>query len=152
MVALSVLLTSCSSTTVEVNVESQVIEELTFAPSLGIDLSTYTRLASSGIYIKDLVEGGGDQLIPQDFATVEYKAWLYDGTLIYEGERSWQLGNFEQPLGFEYGALFMRVGGVRRMIVPPALGWGDTGSPDGKVPPGWVLIYEVRLLETVSPG
>lgn len=146
------LLPACSSTTVEIEVDSQVIEELTFAPSLGIDLSTYERLPSSGIYIKDLMEGAGEILQPQDLATVEYKGWLYDGTLVYDASRTWQLGNFEQPLGMEYGSLFMKVGGTRRMIVPPALGWGDLGSPDGRVPPGFVVVFEVTLVRIGLEG
>lgn len=143
---------ACSSTTIEIDVDPQVIEELTFAPSLGIDLADYTRLESSGIYIRDFQEGEGDPVLPQDQVTVEYQAWLADGTLVYEGERTWQFGNFEQPLGMEYGTLHMRVGGVRRMIVPPALAWGDFGSADGRVPPGAVVIFEVEVLERVTPG
>ena len=145
------VLPSCSSSSLETDVESQVIETVTFAPSLGIDLSEYTRLPSSGIYTLDIVEGTGQQLVTQDFATVRYTAWLTDGTVVYQGPRSWQLGNFEQPLGMEYGSLFMRIGGVRRLIVPPSLAWGDFGSDDGRVPPGAVVIFEVELEGLASP-
>lgn len=137
----------CSSEPSGPVVEFQVIEEVQFAASLGIDLTEYERLSSSGIYIKDLIVGQGRQLIPQDLATIEYTLWLADGRKIFEGRRTWQLGNFEQPLGLEYGSLFMRVGGVRRMIVPPAIGWAEEGSPDGLVPPGAVLVFEVELVD-----
>ena len=137
---------ACTSTTVEVNVDPQVIEEVTFAESLDIDLAEYTRLESSGIYVKDLVDGTGAELQTQSVGEVDYKAWLVDGTLVYEGVRTWQFGNFEQPLGMEYGALFLREGAVRRMIVPPALAWGDFGTPDGRVPPGAIVVFEVEVL------
>ncbi len=143
-------LASCSSSSVETNVEGETIETVTYAPSLGIDLSEYTQL--SGVYFKDIVEGTGQQLVTQDFATIEYTAWLADGTVVYQGPRSWQLGNFDQPLGLEYGSLFMRIGGVRRILVPPALAWGEFGSDDGRVPPGAVLVFEVELKEIVSPA
>ncbi|MEQ8330935.1 MAG: FKBP-type peptidyl-prolyl cis-trans isomerase [Longimicrobiales bacterium] len=142
-----VLAAACSSEPSGPSVEPQVIEEVQFAASLGIDLNEFEKLPSSGIYIKDLIVGQGEQLIPQDLATIEYTMWLADGRKIFEGRRTWQLGNFEQPLGLEYGSLFMRVGGVRRMIVPPAIGWGDQGSPDGLVPPGAILIFEVELTD-----
>jgi len=147
--ALVALAAACSSSTVDVDVEPEVIEELTFAASLDIDLAEYTLVESTGIYVKDLVEGTGVQAQTQSLVEVDYKAWLADGTLIYQGIRQWQFGNFDQPLGMEYGILFLQEGAVRRMIVPPALGWGLTGSSDGRVPPGAVVIFEVELLEAI---
>ncbi len=140
----------CNSTTVEVTATSQVIEELTFAASLGIDLATFEKLPSSGIYMKDLVVGTGARVNAQSFVKSTYKAWLANGTLVYDGERTWQLGNFEQPLGYEYGIQHAYEGGVRKLIVPPALAWGDYGSGDGRVPPGAVVIFEITLVEVRS--
>ncbi|MBX3359578.1 MAG: FKBP-type peptidyl-prolyl cis-trans isomerase [Phycisphaeraceae bacterium] len=49
--------------------------------------------------------------------------------------------------GLRYGIEGMRVGGARRVTIPPHLGYGKTGAPAAGIPPGALLICDVELLE-----
>lgn len=122
----------------------QVIEEVVFDPSLGIDLATMTRLPS-GVYIEDLVVGTGAELVPMATATVNYTGWLVDGTVFDSGPLSYPAVANAVVDGFLEGTLGMMVGGTRRMIIPPELGYGEAGR--GSVPGGAIMIFEVELLE-----
>jgi len=124
--------------------DEEVIEDVTFAPSLGIDLSRMTRLGS-GVYIQDLVVGTGDQVALGSRATFRFTGWLRTGTQFTQGEVTFFLGNNEVITGFEQGVVGMKVGGTRRIIIPPILAFGSAGS--STVPPGAVVIYETDLLE-----
>jgi FKBP-type peptidyl-prolyl cis-trans isomerase len=137
---------ACSS--IEVSgpeVVFQVIEETTFDASLEIDLALMTKLPS-GIYIQDLVVGEGVEFVSGDIAEVAYQGWLSNGLLFDQGDFSFLSGNQEVIPGFELGVLGMKVGGTRRIIVPPELGYGANFV--GAIPPGSILVFEVDLLAT----
>ena len=120
----------------------EVIEEITFAPSLGVDLSKMTRLPS-GVYIQDLVVGSGVSLLLGDYADVKYIGWLRTGFQFTQGETRFLMGNNEVIVGFEQGVTGMKAGGSRRVIIPPALAFRN--ALNGAVPPGAIVIYEVDL-------
>lgn len=131
----------------------QVIEEVTFDPSLGIDLATYTELAS-GVWIQDLTVGAGDVFGAGGSATVNYSGWLADGTMFdtFDGYSFpiVQNGATLRPIpGFEIGLDGTAEGGVRRMIIPPQLAYPN-GARDGAgnyvIPPGAIVIFEVELV------
>ncbi len=121
----------------------EVIEEVEFAASLGIDLAAMTRTAS-GLYYEDVEPGTGDPAAAGQEATVAYTGWLRDGTVFDSGEFSFRLGLGQVVPGFDEGVVGMRVGGVRRIIIPPALGYGSQGS--GPVPPNAIMIFRIQLL------
>jgi FKBP-type peptidyl-prolyl cis-trans isomerase FkpA len=64
------------------------------------------------------------------------------------GSYTFRLGQREAIDGFDEGVLGMRVGGQRRIVVPPALGYGDRGY--GAIPPNAYLLFELELL-SVAP-
>jgi len=127
-------------------VELQVIEEIEFASSLGIDLAAMEMLGT-GVYIQDLTVGEGAPLVWGDQPRVRFAGWLNDGTGFDSGEFGFLMGNNQVVPGFEQGIFGMRLGGVRRIIIPPILAYGAQGG--GSVPPGAVLIFEVEVLEVV---
>lgn len=148
VLAVSLLATSACGTeiTVTQSGKEEVIEEVTFAPSLGIDLSRMTRLGS-GVYIEDLVVGTGDEAALGTSARFRFTGWLRTGTRFTQGEVTFFLGNSEVIAGFEQGVVGMREGGTRRIIIPPILAFGSAGS--STVPPGAIVIYEADLLDVL---
>ena len=148
--ALALAGAACSSEATLVAVgDEEVIEEVTFAPSLNIDLASMTRLPS-GVYIKDLAVGSpeGEALALGMRADVHFTGWLRTGVQFTQGDHSFLMGNSEVILGFEQGLMGMRKGGTRLMIIPPALAWGAQGA--SSVPPGAIVIFEADLT-SVNP-
>jgi FKBP-type peptidyl-prolyl cis-trans isomerase len=130
-----------------VGVPFEVIEETTFAPSLGVDLSQMERL-SNGTYVRDLVEGAGASAAYGPTLTVTYDGWLTDGTRFDGGQLTFAMGAGRMPLGFEDGLLGLQVGGTRQVVVAPARGFGglaQIGQAGVTVPPGSVLVYRMTL-------
>ncbi len=121
-------------------------EDVTFNPSLGIDLATFTRLPS-GVYIDTEVEGEGDP-VEEGRVTVSYEVRLVSGTVADPGNAplSFEIGASPRQVipGFEIGVTGMRVGEQRRFLVPSNLAYGSSGS--GPVPPNAVLVFRVTLL------
>lgn len=121
----------------------QVIEDVDFASSLNVDLSQMTRLPS-GVYVQDTTVGTGDALAATDNLTLDHTGWLTDG-------REFSAGQFSSPVGglvpgFQDGIIGMQPGGVRRMIIPPGLAYGDNPPSSSIVPKGAVLVFEVELI------
>ena len=130
----------------------QVIEEVEFDASLGIDLAEFTLL-QTGVYYKDIEVGTGTQAIYGSTPTITFTTWLADGTEVAAGSLSFLMGNFRIPLGMEEGIFLMRVGGRRMIIVPPERGLGGVDQVHQRgtvvVPGGSVLVYEVVVDEVV---
>ncbi len=130
-------------------VESTVPSE--FAEDLGIELSSM-RQTPSGLYVEDLAEGRGLAARSGHVVVVHYTGWLPNGEMIdstrENGEaRSFQLGARRDIIaGWEEGVTGMRIGGKRRLVVPPRLAYGARGVP-GAIPPNATLVYEFELLD-----
>lgn len=78
----------------------QKLEEVTFAPELGIDLADFTAL-QTGVYYRDDDVGPVDAT-PATYGTtptISFTGWLVDGTVFAEGSIRFLMGNFEIPLG-----------------------------------------------------
>lgn len=99
----------------------------------------------------DLQVGTGDEVVTNRLVTVAYVLWRYDpagqdskGEGLQQSTFQFRTGTNGSIPGFEQGILGMRVGGVRRLIVPPSLAYGSTGS-NGIRPNEW-LVFEVQVL------
>jgi peptidylprolyl isomerase len=101
-----------------------------------------------GLKIRDLKEGSGDPVRPYASVTVHYTGWLTDGT---EFDSSKKNG---QPITFSLSGVVkgwgdcipgMKPGGIRKLGIPPELGYGP--SRKGKIPPNSTLIFEVELIK-----
>ena len=118
-------------------------EDVSFAPSLGIDLAQMTKLPS-GVYIQTTTAGTGTaQVVATNQVTIDYKLWVPNGTQLDGGRlTNFPAGDFIP--GFTLGVTGMKVGEVRRIVIPSELGYGETGF--GQVPPNAVLVFEVTMV------
>ena len=109
---------------------------------------------ASGLIIDDVLVGSGDLAAAGRKVSVHYTGWLF-----YGGERGKKFDSskdrgdpFEFPLGaghvikgWDEGVQGMKVGGTRKLTIPPSLGYGARGA-GGLIPPNATLIFEVELL------
>ncbi|MCA9689375.1 MAG: FKBP-type peptidyl-prolyl cis-trans isomerase [Nannocystaceae bacterium] len=105
---------------------------------------------SSELGIEDLVIGGGDEAKAGQRVDVHYTGWLvsgqkFDSSLDRGRPFSFKLGRRQVIQGWDEGVAGMRVGGKRRLTIPPHLGYGARGAA-GVIPPNATLIFEVELL------
>ena len=99
----------------------------------------------------DLVVGTGTAAITGSNVTVAYSGWLHDstradakGTLFDSGSITFQLGTGRVIRGWDLGIVGMRVGGQRRLVIPPDLAYGSAGSPP-RIGPNNTLVFDVTL-------
>ncbi len=104
----------------------------------------------SGLRYVDLRVGSGDEAQAGKIVDVQYVGWLGDGTR-FDSSRdrdrpfTFRLGAGDALKGWDEGLVGMKVGGRRKLIIPPDLGFGKQGV-GSVVPPGSVLYYEFELL------
>ncbi len=108
----------------------------------------------SGLHYEDTVAGSGATATAGRRVQVHYTGWLYNnGTQGAKFDSSKDRGQpFEFPLGggrvirgWDEGVQGMKVGGTRRLVIPPELGYGARGA-GGVIPPNATLLFEVELL------
>ena len=100
--------------------------------------------------IEDLVVGTGATAKAGDQVSVHYTGWLTDGTKfdssLDRGEPfAFTLGQGQVIEGWDKGVEGMKVGGKRKLTIPPAMAYGDQGAGDA-IPPNATLVFEVELL------
>jgi len=124
------------------------IEKTHFPATLNVDLSASTKLAS-GEYVRDLVTGTGAAVTNGAAVSVRYSGWLADGTLFDSNEGkelfSFHYGAGEVIQGWDQGLDGVKAGGSRQLIIPPALGYGETGAPPA-IPGNAILVGGVGAL------
>jgi FKBP-type peptidyl-prolyl cis-trans isomerase FkpA len=113
----------------------------------------------------DLVAGTGTEAVAGRTVIVLFELWLYNpagtaskGTRIQGstdpnpsapgtqiGPITFVIGSGSLNPGFDQGVRGMRIGGKRRMYIPPSLAYGSSGTRDGSVPPNASIVFEVEL-------
>lgn len=98
--------------------------------------------------VEDLVSGTGETAIAGSNVVVHYTGTLTNGTQfdssLGKDPLRFRLGARRVIKGWDQGLLGMKVGGKRRLTIPPRLGYGDRAV--GAIPPGSHLLFEVELL------
>lgn len=105
----------------------------------------------SELLIEDLEPGEGPEAKSGMRVTVHYTGTLEDGTVFDSSYGrgtpfSFTLGAGQVISGWDMGVAGMHVGGKRRLVIPPEMGYGERGA-GGVIPPNATLIFEVELLE-----
>jgi FKBP-type peptidyl-prolyl cis-trans isomerase FkpA len=105
---------------------------------------------SSGLVIDEITLGEGDEAQPGRMVSVHYTGWLIDGAKFDSSvDRNepfdFPLGGGHVIRGWDEGVAGMKVGGKRKLTIPPDLGYGQRGA-GGVIPPNATLVFEVELL------
>lgn len=116
----------------------------------GTNLANDPALLAEELTVEDLVEGTGAEATVGSTATVHYTGWLTDGTKFDSSVDSgtpfsFTIGAGDVIAGWDQGVAGMKVGGKRKLTIPPSMGYGDTAV--GMIPAGSTLVFEVELLE-----
>lgn len=105
---------------------------------------------TSGLTYSDLETGSGTEAAHGHGVQVHYTGWLENGTKFdsshdHGAPFTFELGGQQVISGWDEGVAGMKVGGKRRLVIPPQLGYGARGA-GGVIPPNATLIFEVELL------
>jgi FKBP-type peptidyl-prolyl cis-trans isomerase FkpA len=105
---------------------------------------------ASGLQYDDITIGTGATANPGQLVTVHYTGWLTDGQKFDSSKDrndpfQFQLDGGMVIRGWDEGVQGMLVGGVRKLTIPPELGYGRRGA-GGVIPPNATLIFEIELL------
>lgn len=104
----------------------------------------------------DLLVGTGAEAASGNLLTVNYTGWLYDAskpdtkglqfdTSVGKDAFVFLLGSNSVIQGWDKGLVGMKVGGIRRLVIPPSLGYGDTRN--FSIPPYSTLVFEIELVD-----
>jgi FKBP-type peptidyl-prolyl cis-trans isomerase FkpA len=110
----------------------------------------------------DIKKGTGEGISQGQVAVVQYTGWLYAPTAAeqkgakFDSSRdhgkpfSFTIGHGDVIKGWDEGVQGMQPGGQRRLVIPPALGYGEVGAQN-VIPPNATLVFEIELLEIQEP-
>ena len=104
----------------------------------------------SGLIVEDINIGEGAAAATGQKVTVHYTGWLTNGAKFDSSKDRndpfvFPLGGGRVIKGWDEGVLGMKVGGKRKLTIPPALGYGARGA-GSVIPPNATLVFEVELL------
>jgi FKBP-type peptidyl-prolyl cis-trans isomerase len=130
--------------------QSGGVEEQTSAPQGAISSIIPTITTQMGLEMTDTVQGTGAEAKAGDKVSVHYTGTLADGT-VFDSSKSrgtpfeFTLGAGAVIKGWDAGVAGMKVGGTRKLVIPPELAYGSRAV--GPIPPNSTLTFVVELLE-----
>ena len=105
--------------------------------------------AANGLSITDLKRGSGPAAESGRSVTVNYVGKLTNGTIFDstagKSPFTFLLGAGQVIKGWDQGVVGMKVGGKRKLVIPPTLGYGGSGVPP-QIPPDATLVFEIELV------
>jgi FKBP-type peptidyl-prolyl cis-trans isomerase FkpA len=107
-------------------------------------------MSTNSLQIENLKDGAGDEAVAGQTVSVHYVGTLTDGST-FDSSRtrgkpfSFKLGAGQVIGGWDQGVAGMKVGGLRKLTIPPELGYGARGFPP-VIPANSTLVFEVELL------
>ena len=126
----------------------------TAEPPTSVDPADFTT-TESGMQYVFLTEGDGETPQLGEVANVTFAGWLEDGQKFADSQDGvpipFIVGEEQIVPGWDEMVLLMQVGDEVQFILPPELGLGETGSPNGTVPPNATLIFEMTLVSIEPP-
>jgi FKBP-type peptidyl-prolyl cis-trans isomerase FkpA len=133
---------------IEPEPQASPLDTVKFAPDLGVDLATFRRTKNGAAY-GDLKVGNGSTANVDQTVTVRYVLYLANGTPIQPQPATisfaiQSIGSSDVIRGWVEGIPGMKVGGLRKLVVPPALGYG--ANQRNAIPPNSTLVFEIELL------
>lgn len=107
-------------------------------------------MSNTELQIEEIRPGTGTEAVAGKTVDVHYTGWLTNGTkfdssLDHGAPFSFKLGAGQVITGWDRGVAGMKVGGKRKLTIPPNLGYGARGA-GGLIPPNATLVFEVELL------
>jgi FKBP-type peptidyl-prolyl cis-trans isomerase len=104
------------------------------------------------LQIEDIIVGVGDSPEQGQTVVVHYTGWLTDGkkfdSSVDRGQPfEFQIGVGQVIQGWDQGVLSMKIGGKRKLIIPPDLAYGNRDVGEGLIPANSTLVFEVELLD-----
>ena len=116
--------------------------DVTFDPSLGVDLAAMTEI-DNGVYIQTLQEGDGLTIFDGS-VTVDYTLWLWNGDQVDAGTGfTFELDADQVIAGFNAGVKGMKVAETRLIVIPSEQGYGNQDRD--RIPANSVLVFRVTL-------
>jgi len=109
-----------------------------------------TVTTPSGLQYEDMVAGTGASPEARKRVKVHYTGWLTNGTKFDSSKDrgepfEFTIGMGQVIKGWDEGVMSMKIGGKRKLTIPPGLGYGARGA-GGVIPPNATLVFEVELL------
>ena len=124
------------------------VDTIKFASSLAINLATFTK-TSYGLYYQDSIVGTGATVVKGDTLFVHYFGYFPTGVVFDSNPLTAEPFRFTVGAGrviaaWDSGAVGMRIGGWRKLVVPPSLGYGSTAN--GSIPGNSVLVFRINAV------
>lgn len=103
-----------------------------------------------------LVEGNGETVLEDSTVKVNYHGQVWDSNKVFDSSfargQATAFGLNQVIKGWKFGITGVKTGSRVLLSVPPELGYGPSGTPDGRIPPNATLVFVVDVLEVIPPA